>query len=491
MRINILKSIIATSLLTVTLSSELLAQDSFTVHGISKSHLEKINKSQSHDIEEYAYYLQTALEKDGYFLTRVENHDNNIYIDLGVISNIKVVGIEGSNKKMVTRYISTLQEGEVTLDKVDRVLTLINSIPGVSVTFAFQRDDKEGSYTIIASGDEIKQNGGIAVDNIPTRIGESTRFSLSQNIYSVLTSGDELRFSGSHIEDDKLPSQTGFSISYQDALEFNGGYWEVTYGDNQSKTNLYSPITGTTLNDYDGQYATVSFAQPIIVGHNQESFLIAQYEYSDESTENLGDITLNMFRVSYFDLCHGNNGDSVSYGVTLSHGKYKEHYNNNNKTSFNHVRIGGGYITPIGNKNKTEFRAEVYAQIGSKNTVDSELFYLGSENFLRGYQPGYFVGESGYTGSLEVAHAFNSPMKGVQRLTPYVFTDFGSVFNDTQNINNVSREKQTDAYSIGVGAKVYIENNFFLETWLAKPLADDYNNKDINPSVYVQLQYNW
>lgn len=491
MKTNTLKSIIVTSSIALIFSSQLFAQENFLVHGISKAHFERINISSSDDIEKYSYSIQNGLEQDGYLLSRVEHHENNIYVDLGSISKINVVGISSPNKEMVTRYIATLQNSEVTLKKVDRVLTLINSIPGVSATFSFKRDDKDGTYTIIASGNEIKQNGSISIDNIPTRLGKRTRVSLNQNFYSLVTSGDILRFQGSHVRGDSLASQSGFSLSYQDELEFNGGYWEITYGDNKSKTNLYSPLTGTTQNDYDGSYATLSFAQPMIVQHNRESFLIAQYDYTDEETDNLGDVKLNVFKLSYFDLYHGNNGESISFGTTFSHGKNLEHYNTNEEKSFNHLRLGGGYITPVGNSNKTEFRAEVYAQLGSKNVVGSELFFLGSENFLRGYKPGYFVGESGYAGTFELAHSYDSPFDGIQQLTPYVFADYGMVFNDNQNINNTSREKKQEAYSVGLGTKAYIKNNFFVEAWVAKPLTDDYNNEDIDPSVYVQLQYSW
>lgn len=491
MKKNILKSLAVKSTLAIVLSSQLFAQENFIVHGISELHLDRINISSYNNIEEYSYNIQSSLEEDGYFLTRVEHYKNDIYIDLGSISKIKIIGISSPNKEMVNKYISRLKEDELTIKRVDKVLTLINSIPGVSATFSFQRDDKDGTYTVIASGSEIKQNGSILIDNIPTRLGNRTRVTLSQNFYSTITSGDAIRFQGSKVKGDSLASQTGFSVSYQDELEFNGGYWEITYGDNQSKTNLYSPLTGTTQNDYDGNYGTISFAQPIIVSHNQESFLIGQYEYSDEQTDTLGDVKLNVFRLSYFDLYHANNGSSISFGATLSHGKNLEHYNNDEKKSFNHLRIGGGYITPLGENNKTEFRAEGYAQIGSKDVVGSELFFLGSENFLRGYKPGYFVGESGYIGSFEIAHSYDSLVSGIQRLTPYIFTDYGMVFNDNQNVNNTSRQKNQEAYSIGLGTKIYIKNNFYVEAWVAKPLTDDYNNEDINPSSYIKLQYSW
>mgnify|MGYP005989949235 CR=1 FL=1 len=491
MKTNILKSILVNSSIAVVLSSSLLANEEFIVHGVSETKLNNMEVSSSKNVEEYRFNLQTALEKNGYLLSRVEQHDNNVYVDLGTISDIKIVGIKSSNKEMITRYVSTLKQNDITLTKVDRVLTLINSIPGVSATFSFQRDESSGKYTIVVSGDEIKQSGSILVDNIPTRLGKRSRVSLNQNLYSLITSGDILRLQGSHVRGDSLPNQTGYSISYQDQLEFNGGYWEITYGDNKSKTNLYSPLTGTTQNSYDGKYATISFAHPLIVKHNHESFLIGQYEHSKEDTENLGNVKLNVFRASYFNLYHGNYGDSISLGVTLSHGKNSEHYNANEEKSFNHLRVGGGYITPIGLNNKTEFRAESYAQIGSKDVFGSELFFLGSENFLRGYKPGYFVGESGFAGTFELAHSYDNSIKFVQRLTPYIFTDYGIVFNDNQNINGTSREDNQEAYSIGLGAKVYMKNNLFLETYLAKPLTDDYNNRSINPSVYVQLQYSW
>lgn len=490
MKTNILKSIIVSSSITVALSLPTLGNEEFVVYGVEQEQLNSIDISNYNNIEEYRFNLQTALENKGYFLSRVEYHYNNIYVDLGSISNIEIVGIENSNKDLIRRYITTLQEKDLTLKKVDRVLTLVNSIPGVSATFSFQRDE-EGKYTIVVSGDEIKQNGSIIVDNIPTRLGKRSRVSLSQNLYSLITSGDVLRFEGSHVRGDSLASQTGYSISYQDQLEFNGGYWEITYGDNKSKTNLYSPLTGTTQNSYDGNYSTISIAHPLVVKHNHESFLIAQYEHSKEDTNNLGNVKLNLFRASYFDLYHGNYGDSISLGVTFSYGKNQEHYNSNEEKSFKHLRVGGGYITPIGLNNKTEFRAESYAQIGSKDVVGSELFFLGSENFLRGYKPGYFVAESGFAGTFELAHSYDNSIKFVQRLTPYIFTDYGMVFNDNQNINGTSRKDKQEAYSIGLGAKVYMKNNLFLETYLAKPLTDDYDNRSINPSVYVQLQYSW
>lgn len=492
MKINILKSILITSTITLILSSKLFAQDTFSIHGISKAHFDKIDSSKSKNIEEYAYSIQHSLEKDGYFLVRVVHHESKIYVDLGTIATIKVIGIESPNKEMVTRYITSfLEENFITLKEADKTLTLINSIPGVSASFSFQRDDKEGTYTIIVTGDEIKQNGAIAVDNIPTRLGKRTRALLSQNVYSAITSGDAIRFQGSYVSGDDLPDQTGYSISYQDELEFNGGYFEITYGDNLSQTNLYSPLTGTTQNDFIGNYVTASFAQPVVVQHNNESFLIAQYNYVEERTENLGDVKLNIFRLSYFDLYHGNNGDSISFGLTLSHGDTLEHYDSNEDNSFNHLRMGVGYIASMGKSKRTEFRAEINGQLGNKEVVASELFFLGSENFLRGYLPGYFIGESGYTGTFELAHAYSVPTQWIQRLTPYVFADYGMVFNDDQNVNNTSREKEQEAYSIGLGAKVYIKNNFFLETWVAKPLTNGYENKAIAPSVYAQLQYNW
>ena len=489
---KILNSIIAIGSIALILSSRLFAQETFSIHGISKLHFDKINSSTSKITEEYAYSIQSGLEKDGYFLARVLHHEKKIYVDLGTIETIKVIGIESPNKEMVIRYIAaSLEDSFITLKEADKTLTLINSIPGVSASFSFERDEKKGTYTIIANGNEIKQNGAIVVDNIPTRLGKRTRVLLSQNIYAAITSGDAIRFQGSYVSGDDLPDQTGFSISYQDELEFNGGYIEITYGDNLSQTNLYSPLTGTTQNDFIGSYFTASFAQPVIVQHNNESFLIAQYDYVEERTDTLGNVKLNVFRLSYFDLYHANNGDSISLGLTLSHGDTLEHYDSNEDNSFNHLRMGVGYIASIGKSKRTEFRAEINGQLGNKEVVASELFFLGSENFLRGYLPGYFIGESGYTGTFELAHAYSVPTQWIQRLTPYIFADYGMVFNDDQNLNNTSRNKEQEAYSVGLGTKVFIKNNFFLETWVAKPLTNDYENKAISPSLYVQLQYNW
>ena len=115
MKTNILKSILVSSSIAVVLSSSLFANEEFIVHGVSEVQLNNIKVSSSKNIEEYRFNLQTALEKNGYLLSRVEHYNNNVYVDLGAISDIKIVGIKSSNKEMVTRYVSTLKQNDIDL----------------------------------------------------------------------------------------------------------------------------------------------------------------------------------------------------------------------------------------------------------------------------------------------------------------------------------------------------------------------------------------
>ncbi len=492
MKRKILKSILSVSLLLEIFSNHLLAQEDFLINGISDEIINIKSITYSSNINMYSLNLQQALEKEGYILSRVvHDQKNNIYVDLGIISNMSINGITGSNQKLIRRYVSKLLNKHIKVNNIDKLLTQINSIPGVSATFSFERNEENGTYIININAQEVIQSGGISIDSLPTKLGERNRVNINQNLYSLITAGDILRLQLTHVRGDDLSNQTSYNISYEEQIEATGGYWEVSFGDLKSKTNLYTPITGVTQNDYDGQNIVLALAYPLVQKHNHESFIIGQFENSKEETDNLGIVKINTFRASYFDLYHGTNGESIALGLTYSYGKHQEHYDNNQKKSFNHLRLGGGYITPIGENKKTEFRFEAFGQYGNKDVTGSELFFLGSETFLRGYQPGYFVGETGITSTIEIAHSFDINNNYLYRMTPYIFFDYGVIFNHEDNVNINSRPKKENAYSIGFGSKFYLKQNMFIESWIGQPLSDDYNNDTITPSAYLKLHYNW
>ena len=93
-------------------------------------------------------------------------------------------------------------------------------------------------------------------------------------------------------------------------------------------------------------------------------------------------------------------------GVTVG-GGHTDSFHSEDSGDFGYLQGSFGTIQPLtAVAPQTELRVELFGQLGTNKTPSSKLIGLGSEQFLRGYENGAFVGETGARGSVEVAHSF-------------------------------------------------------------------------------------
>jgi hemolysin activation/secretion protein len=98
--------------------------------------------------------------------------------------------------------------------------------------------------------------------------------------------------------------------------------------------------------------------------------------------------------------------------------------------------------------------------------VDTELFYIGGPDSVRGYPSAEARGDYGVVGALVLSHAFRV---GPTVLDPRIFIDGGRVWRQ----GDVPGEDAVSLSSAGVGLDVYLMRRANLRVDLARPLDSD------------------
>lgn len=129
--------------------------------------------------------------------------------------------------------------------------------------------------------------------------------------------------------------------------------------------------------------------------------------------------------------------------------------------------------------------AAMTGQYAFNSLLASEQFGIGGVNFVRAYNPGEVIGDSGIAGKLELQYSEKGTPIGLDAYQLYAYYDIGRVWNHQALAGEVSTASATAA---GVGARFTITDQVSGSLEIAKPLTRDVgteHNRD--PRVFFSL----
>jgi len=440
------------------------------------------------DPSQAASTLVYRLENLGYALVVVTPSANGSFLlEQGRISQIQV--LNGSQKvttKIESLLAPLMQHDVLTIDTLDNVLSLVNDLHGVKVSFALNRLGDSAEYLLQVNVTEHHSSGIFVVDTSPRSNLSQRRISLHQEYFGVAEGGDVLRLNLSFNEGKQSQADVlGFDVAYQAALDQRGAFYEVGLGRSSARTDF--DLTAVAESNYTSDHLNLIMGKDLTRQHDRSEVIYAESMLVKDRHDGVGDGNLALVRGSYFSRLDLYDGVSSSYGVTFTWGREDHHINTNDK-NFSSIRLGFGRIMPMLNFGDTaEVKVELAAQMATKDTPDSELFYLGSTDVLRGFDLSRYAGETGASLVIEGAY---SEILGNTSIKPFVFLDAGYVENDSLT-TATSRPSDNVIASAGIGLDYQFNDSLnSIRMWLGKPIHDDESALD-GPTTYVQFQTAW
>ncbi|MGA0382611.1 MAG: ShlB/FhaC/HecB family hemolysin secretion/activation protein [Arenicellales bacterium] len=436
-----------------------------------------------------AALLQYRLENEGDVLAVVQaREDGQLDVLHGQITDVLITGASVKVEKEIRRLLAPLLDLQVPLlSDVEYHLSLVTDLHGVSTQFALHRIETPGDYALEVAVFEQRGSGLIAMDTVPRAGFDQLRGTFHQEFYSLFEGGDVLRLNAAYTQGE-ASNEDGLAFfgSYQTFMGSDGAFLEAAIGN--SSARIDSLILGAQDTGYETNSLSLMFGKDLTRSQTGSKVIYAEGTLIDDKNADQGDSLLSILRGSFFQRIDATDGSRTSFGLTGSFGIDDNALTNTNET-FTSVRAGFGHIVPTPRILKSsELLIELFGQLGEKNSPAAELFYLGSSQFLRGFNRGQYAGNSGATLSLEFGWLASV---ADQTLRPFLFLDSGYVQNDDNARTSDLRPESNLIASSGLGVDLYIKDTLAsLRGWIGAPIYDQEFDKD-DPFIYIQFQVGW
>jgi hypothetical protein len=333
--IKILKTVL---IFAIFFCANVFSSPNYSIEGMPSGLNDKFQPDSDQNINEIANNLVYFLENEGYFLSTVQVKDSVIFIDLGEIKDFSILGINEKTKKIASSYLEKLKIQAPRIDELEHIIGLLNDIHGLSSTISFERINNTNDYHAIMSGIEKEHAGSISIMNIPTNDFSGGELMFHEEIYSVITGGDILRFEGVVGEQSDSESYFG-EISYQFPINTIGSFSEFRI----SHINSAANYNFRNQNSYETKTNSVT----AVLGHqflrtitkSKTGYVQLDYRNDDDNFTSKDEHAA--VRASWFSLEENEFGDTFSYGLTLSAGQKLSDSDQN----YSSIRAGLGYIS--------------------------------------------------------------------------------------------------------------------------------------------------
>lgn len=457
-------------------SQHVFADSEITVSGISQDLLNQLTIITDGSTIDLEQSIQHQLESRGYFLATVHlTGEATMDVDLGYIAEVRIQGVDEKNSNAIANIIQPLIDRHANqIAEFDHAQEVINDLPGLKASFAFEPMPDASGFLLSILGEEIKQQGHITIDNIPRELGEKTRTTLSQDFYSVFQGGDALRFDIASVNG-KNPDSTNLDLSYQLPISASGSYIELDYSDFETRNG----------NSYSGKSYGALLGFPLERSHSTADYLLVDLKHINESSSpsSAGDDIVTSGEVILLKHLHDSDGNSSTNSISLVSGHSKL------ENDFTLLRGEYGRVFQLREiSDSTELKVEVNAQFGGSSTPQTHLFLLGGTDYLRGYASSEFAGESGIKALFEIGQLHVGPTENITQITPFAFFDVGYVNNHRSSGNQ--RPKNDSLASIGVGSRMSAYG-FYIDASIGVPLLEGRDGKTPSPAAYLRITKGW
>ncbi len=433
-----------------------------------------------------AQILEHKLENYGYALARVRASGDRLIVRLGKIVDIDVEAIDPAVRSAVRRHLDVLLGTSPTTERLSEVITLINDIHGFSGSISMQSMNEDGDHKVVAAGDLQRQSGVLSVRNTPAKEFKSREASLHQEFYSLLMSGDILRFDVTGIDTDEGSEAIAFEFSHEVPINNIGTVVETRLSHfDATSENQFEPGQSSDANTTAGAFVIAhAFDRKVDIA----DYVFAEFNYRTESTTGFDDQNYAVMRTVFVETQHFDQGTNFTWGLGLSLGREVS----NSTSPYGIVRGGFGFLFWLPQISETaDVRIENSWQIGTDNVPGFEFMSFGGINRQRGFEAFEYAGSHGADLTIELADTFQPWADNGPIVSPYVFADATFLANQS-SVASDGRPENNTLVSLGVGSKVSFLNGVSLIAWLAAPMYDEEQpDRERGPQFYLQAQYSW
>lgn len=390
-------------------------------------------------------------------------------------------------QKMAARRLSPDQS--VKKEDLERVLLLVNDLPGISARATLKPGSKPGTTRIVTTVKEGKDVSGVAwVDNYGSRFSGRTTVNGQLNVNDPLKIGDRLSATGSFSED-QYSVGTNYSLPLgYDGIRLSGGM------------NLLGYKIGKELSSSKAEGQALTFnlgvSYPLIRSRMKNVYLSATYN-NKELEDQVSDFTVSNRMVNNLQL--GVSGDRIdrwqgggfTYGnVNLTAGRFDltsvdSDYQSDQLTA----QVHGGYAVLDWSVARLQrlpgsftLFGQFKGQFADGNLDSSEQLSLGGPTGVRAYPGGEASGDEGWLLTTEVrydlpkAYSFgNIQLSG--------FVDYGHIkLNKDPWPNSVATATGKNSYSLagaGFGVSLAKAGTYSAKLQMAMPVGDN-DGRDTN-----------
>jgi len=362
-----------------------------------------------------------------------------------------------ANMKLVRAYAARMQaERPLRKKTLERYISLIRDIPGVTTEIDLQRTDQIGVVRLVLKPKLKKFQAGIGINTRGTAQLGRTQISVDLFGNSLLTQGDRLQASVAFPTD--LERFQYYTASYQAPIGTNGTTGGVTFAYLKTKPKG-SGVTG------DARIAALSVSHPLIRGYESDLYLTGSFEALNSENALFGQsLSDERTRVVRTGVAYGRTRErsalsaraTASFGIDGLGARSDDPLSS--KTDFRKVTGDVAWDRAIGKPFAVRLRGTLQAT--DDPLPASEQFALGGDQYGRAFEASALVGDQGLAGSAELAYAPRKLPKPIAGTEVYGFVDAGRVWI---NARPGFDETEADLASAGAGVRLSVFSKGVLE----------------------------
>jgi hemolysin activation/secretion protein len=386
-----------------------------------------------------------------------------------------------------------LKAGDVvTKRELERVLLLINDLPGIEVKGTLAPGKTEGTTELTLNITDTDQYSGSAyADNHGNRFTGAVRGGLSVGVQNLTYTGDALQIGGQHSSGDGLK---GLNLGYNLPVGFRGARAALDY----------SRVDYTLGRDFaaldvggDSTVAGLTLSYPWKRSRAANLYGTFGCDYKDLNDETAGSESPKTDRIWKLGL-NGNYSDRWrgvnQYALTWSHGDLSidnateaDFDSKSSKTAgaFNKLELNyrrGRQLNP-----KYSLNMQLSGQLSDGNLDSSEKFYLGGADGVRAYPQGEAASDQGLLLAVELKRLLPKWSDAQNKFYVAGFGDYayGQINKDLWN--GATNDNYRNLADVGLGLG-WLRRDFNLRIDYAVKLGGEDAESDTDKKGRIWLQ---
>ena len=456
------------------------------------------------DMNTVAELVTIAYQERGYILARayvpeqeIEDGILKIAILEGDVADVKISGQKYYDERVIRRnFVEQMKLGVVREELLEKGLLLTKELPDAETRIVLEPGEERGTANLVLhTEDRPALDWKVDFNNFGSELVGKERYGTTIEITDPWW-GSTLSLRGVTGNDPKDSSLTSLDLSIPVSdygTRLNLTYLDGAYIVGQQLADL--GITGST------EIYGLSFSHPIWRKRNQNLTLSfgLDHKYSESYTmdvlQNIDELNTFFCSLDYdsLDRFLGKNLVSLGYyrGSVLPNSRAPA-TRPNADLRFNHYNVSLARIQKVyGNIN---VMARASAQTSNRNMLPIEQMAIGGYGTVRGHDTSLFLGDSGFTASVEllsappyIADKVILGQRVAQMVQLAAFYDYGRVYYSDPQLGDPGKQR-LDGY--GAGIRLYYKDLFSFKFDAALPVRKKTENED-NMYYYFMSSFNF